>query len=400
MTVPQATASAATPFHATPSLHARSTAHLRRLVARFADSPVPFALQLPDGRSFAFGAGSAVFRVVIRHSRALRALATLDEGIIAETYLSGGFDIEGEMIRMFALRKRLTDKHLLRYLWRFLQPMLLGQASANARAIQSHYDLDPEFYLAFFGAGRCYTQGIFEHDEESLEIATERKFDFCLDACQLKPGSHVLEVGPGWGAFAEYAARRGIHISAVTNSRTSEDYMKALGQRLGFSWTIHNDDILCFDAGERYDAIVLMGIIEHLPDYPAVLGRFQRLLKPGGRVYLDASAYRVKYDESSFIYRYIYPANHTFFVLHDFLAALAKTPLKLKGVYDDQWNYYLTFARWARNFEANREAVVARFGEFNWRRFHLYLWGSAHCFLDDGLQCYRVVLEAPAADAA
>lgn len=371
-------------------------AMLRRLARRFADAPAGFTLQLPGGQTQTFGQGDSAFRVVLKHPRALRALATLDEGIIAEAYMAAWFDVEGDMLSLLALRSQLNDKHPLHYLWRFVQPLLFGQVGTNAKAISSHYDLDPSFYEAFFGPGRCYTQGIYENEDESLETTTLRKFDFCAEACGLQPGSHVLEVGPGWGAFAEYAAARGIRMSMVTNSRQSEDYMRALGERLGHSWKIYNDDILRFAPGERYDAIVLMGIMEHLPDYPAMLRQFQRLLKPGGRVYFDASAARVKYQASSFVYRYIYPGNHSFFVLHDFLDALARTPLKLRGVYDDQRNYYLTFIRWARRFEANREAVIARFGEHHWRRFHLYLWASARCFLDDTLQCYRVVLETPA----
>ena len=392
---PSQTAALASAVAAIPPRSA-GAALLRRLARRFAAAPVAFELQLSDGQCMTFGQGGAAFRVVLRHPRALRALATMDEGIIAEAYMSAWFDVEGDMLQLLGLRAQLSDRHPLHYLWRFIQPLVFGQVGTNAQAIKSHYDLDPEFYTAFFGPGRCYTQGMYEHEGETLETATRRKFDFCYDSLQLQPGSRVLEVGPGWGAFAEYAAARGIRMSMVTNSRQSEEFMRALGDRLGHQWQIYNDDILRFDPGERYDAIVLMGIMEHLPDYPAMLRRFQHLLKPGGRVYFDASAARVKYQASSFVYRYIYPGNHSFFVLHDFLEALAQSPLKLRGVYDDQRNYYLTFLRWARNFEANRSAVVARFGEQNWRRFHLYLWASARCFLDDTLQCYRLVLETPA----
>jgi cyclopropane-fatty-acyl-phospholipid synthase len=176
--------------------------------------------------------------------------------------------------------------------------------------------------------------------------------------------------------------------------------MRALRQRLGTDWTIVESDILEYTPSRRYDAVVLMGIMEHLPNYRAVLRRFARLLKPGGRVYLDASATREKYVASSFIYRHIYPGNHSFFILHDFLAAVAETSFMVRGIHDDRHSYYLTFMQWARNLEANRDAVVRDFGEWQYRRFHLYLWGSAHCFLTDTLQCYRVVLEYPAVQAA
>lgn len=74
--------------------------------------------------------------------------------------------------------------------------------------------------------------------------------------------------------------------------------------------------------------------MEHLPDYPAVLRHFENLLKPGGRVYLDASAFREKYSKPTFISQYIFPGDHSYFCLHAFLADLAKTPLEVLSVHN------------------------------------------------------------------
>ncbi len=366
---------------------------LRRLSRRLASSPVAFELELADGRRRTFGVGPPVFRVRARTARALPALGSLDLGRIADAYLDAEFDVEGDLIAMYDLRPWLSDFHPLHYLWRFVQPLVFGQVGTNARAIRSHYDLGAEFYLAFMGAARCYTQGTFEHPDEPLEAAQRRKFDFCLQQCDLGLGSHVLEVGPGWGAFAEHAARRGVQVTGVTNSPHSAEYMRALGERLGLGWDIVEADFLAYRPPRRFDAIVLMGIMEHLPDYRAVLNRFEALLRPGGRVYLDASAARFKYRASSFITRRIYPGNHSFFVLHDFLAAVARTSFRVRAVHDDRVDYFRTFVHWARNLEAARERLIGDFSEWDYRRFHLYLWASAHCFLRDTLQCYRVVLE-------
>lgn len=370
-------------------------APLHALAERFATSPVGFELQTLDGERHAFGAGPAEFRVVARTPRALPAFRSFDLGRIADAYLDGDFDVEGNLVAMYELRPYLSDFHPLYYLWRFVQPLLFGQVRTNARAISAHYEIDPDFHLGFLGGVPCYTQGVFEHAGESLEAALRRKLDFCLDACGLHAGSHLLEIGPGWGGFAEHAARRGIHVTGVTNSATSARYMRNLGRRLGHAWEIVETDLLDYRPERRFDAVVIMGVIEHLPNYAAVLERFHRLLRPGGRVYLDASAARVKYAASSFIYRRIYPGNHSFFVLHDFLHAVARTPFRVLGVHDDRVSYFHTFVHWAKNLEANRDRLVRVAGERNYRRFHLYLWGAAHCFLTDTLQCYRVVLERP-----
>ena len=135
--------------------------------------------------------------------------------------------------------------------------------------------------------------------------------------------------------------------------------------------------------------------MEHLPDYPVVLRRLQRLLKPGGRVYLDASAFREKYVKPTFVSRYVFPGDHSYFCLHDFLAAAAKTPLDVLAVYNDRHNYFLTCKAWAENLEAAREEIIRRWGEPLYRRFRLYLWGSAYAFLNRGMEAYRVLLERP-----
>jgi len=383
------------PTPAVRALDGDHAATLWRIAQRLAPSPIAVELALLNGERHTFGSGVPQFRVRERTAGALPALRSLDLGRIADAYLNGDFDVEGNLLAMYDLRPYLSDFHPLYYAWRFIQPLVFGQVGTNARAIQSHYDLDPEFYLGFLGGARCYTQGIFERPDEPLEIAQRRKLDFCLDACRLGPGSHVLEVGPGWGAFAEHAARRGIRLTTLTNSRRSVEYMRDLGRRLGLSWEVVETDLLAHRDDRQYDAVVLMGIMEHLPDYAAVLERFRALVRPGGHVYLDASAARVKYTASSFIYRRIYPGNHSFFVLHDFLRAVAKTPFHVLGIHDDRVSYYRTFVHWARNLEANRDRLVRLIGEWDYRRFHLYLWGSAHCFLTDTLQCYRIVLQKP-----
>jgi cyclopropane-fatty-acyl-phospholipid synthase len=141
-----------------------------------------------------------------------------------------------------------------------------------------------------------------------------------------------------------------------------------------------------------------MGVIEHLPQYDRVLSRFVSLLKPGGYIFLDGSACTRKYELSSFMVKYIYPGNHSFLVLHDFLDKLAATQLRVLEILNDRYSYFLTFQQWARNFDANRASVVEHFGEFNYRRFRLYLWGAAYEFLSRSLDCYRMVIHYPGVD--
>jgi cyclopropane-fatty-acyl-phospholipid synthase len=373
----------------------RLESQLLRGIARFAPH-VPAAFEIVvGGRVHKFGEDPPAFRVTANDRAGLGALSSLDQGKIADAYLASAIDLEGDMLAFLGLRDYVPDRHPMHYVWRFLQPLLVGQVSMNARAIRSHYDRDAEFFIAFLGEPRCYTQAVFVRDDEPIATAFRRKFDFLIAACGLKAGSRIFEVGPGWGAFAEYAARQGIHTTGITNSQYSQRYLEELGARLRLPLEVVFGDIFEHRPRERYDAVVIMGVTEHLPHYRRLLAKCAELLKPGGHLFLDAIAARVKYDASSFITRQIFPGNHSFLVLHDFLGAVAESRFVLRGVHDDQHSYFLTFRHWARNFEAHRARVAARFGEKDYRRFHLYLWGSAHGFLTDRLQCYRMVLEYP-----
>lgn len=367
---------------------------LSRFANLFADFPVSFELTALDGAVQRFGKGEPRFHVTIRSLDGERALASADAGRIGDAYVNGAINIEGDMLTPFALRAAMSDFHPIVSAWRFIQPMLFGQTTTNRRVIGAHYDIDPEFFLSLLDPRvPCYTQGMFERDDEPLETATLRKFEYCFDRLRLKPGERLLEIGPGWGAWFEFASRRGVHCTGITNSQVSADYLSRRSKELGFDWKLINADFLTCQAAEKYDAIVIMGVVEHLPQYTQLLNRFMAHLRPGRSIFLDGSACTKKYELSSYMVKYIYGGNHSFLVLHDFLEKMAATPLRVAELFNDRHSYYLTFVHWARNFDSHRDEVIARFGEFNYRRFRLYLWGAAYEFLSRSLDCYRMIIE-------
>ncbi|MEJ2652632.1 MAG: class I SAM-dependent methyltransferase [Gammaproteobacteria bacterium] len=309
--------------------------------------------------------------------------------------MAGSLDVVGDMLGFVSLRGMLSDHHPLHMLWRRLAPLFIGRERTDRQAIASHYDFDNEFYHTFMDPTRSYSQAVFERDDETLEAAQRRKLDFTMDSCGMKPGNRVLDVGGGWGSFTEHAGRRGIEVTTLTISSHSEEYLTGLIQRLQLPCRVVNQDFLEYTSPDPYDAIVILGVMEHLPDYPAVLQQFQRLLKPGGRVYLDASAFREKYSKPTFVSRCIFPGDHSYFCLHEFLTAVAKTQLEVLAVYNDRHSYYLTCKAWAENLESARDEIISRWGETLYRRFRLYLWGSAYAFLSRGMDAYRVVLQRP-----
>ncbi|MBK1709105.1 MULTISPECIES: class I SAM-dependent methyltransferase [Marichromatium] len=356
---------------------------------------IPLEIRLWGGRTYRFGDAEPAVKILVKDRQGLSALRRLDELRICEAYMNGSLDVQGDMLGFASLRPGLHDRHPVHHLWQRVAPWLAGRITTDRHAIAAHYDFASDFYFQFLDPTRCYSQALFERDDEPLETAQRRKLDVAIDTCRLAPGDRVLDVGGGWGSFTERAGARGIQVTSLTISRESEAFLTELIERRQLPCRVVNQDFLAYRSPEPYDAIVILGVMEHLPDYSAVLRQFRRLLKPGGRVYLDASASREKYDKPNFIARYIFPADHAFLCLHDFLRAVAKSPLEVLKVDNDRYNYFLTCKAWAENLEAARTDIIARWGETLYRRFRLYLWGSAQAFLSCGAEAFRVVLELP-----
>ena len=290
-----------------------------------ARSKVPFELRFRAGGSRAFGEGTPAFQITINDQRGLAALGSLDELAISDAYLDGSLDISGDMLRLLDLRTALPqgDRWWNR-MGRRLTAFLLGQVHVDRRAIARHYEFDHDLYLSYLKETRCYSQAVYAREDEPLDLAQRRKLDLVLEACRLEPGHRVLDVGGGWGTLTEHAGRKGARVTSLTISRKSYEFIRELIARHQLPCQVHLQDFLEHEAAQPYDAIAILGVMEHLPNYTAVLRQFLKLLKPGGRVYLDAGAISEKFKSTPFLTRHIFPGNHSFFCLHDFMEALSR----------------------------------------------------------------------------
>ncbi|HZX56283.1 MAG TPA: class I SAM-dependent methyltransferase, partial [Ilumatobacteraceae bacterium] len=291
---------------------------------------------------------------------------------------------------------RLSDRHPVKSLRRFVWPALAGQMRSNKRWVPQHYDNGNDLYFSFLDKRhRLYSQALYTREDETLEQAAENKLRYIIEACRLGPGSRVLDVGGGWGSFGSFAAARGIDVTMLTISHEQFSFLLKLDRldppvspRAVFA------DILDYEPDEHYDAIVLLGVMEHLPDYFRLFRKFEQLTRANGRVYMDFSANRKKYDVSTFTHRHVFPGNHTPVVVPDLMAAANRTTFEPIAVHNDRHSYFLTLRSWACNLEAAEQELVERFGVATFRLFQLYLWAGAHQMHRDGrLESYRMVFQ-------
>ncbi|HKA56217.1 MAG TPA: class I SAM-dependent methyltransferase [Candidatus Binatia bacterium] len=367
------------------------------------DRAKPFELRLPDRTAYQIGnGGEPAFTVQIVTDKGLAALSAFDELAVAEAYMDGDLDIEGDLLTALKLRPVLGDPHPFKYLYAtYVAPFLFGQARSDKKWIKSHYDVDPQFFLLWIDSKlRAYSHGFFERDDESLEAGMERKFRYAFDACGIQPGHRVLDIGGGWGSFLQFAGEQGVRVTSITISDESEKTMNDLIRRRGLTGCeVVKEHFLEFNPSEPFDAIVNLGVTEHLPDYRRTLAQYHRLLKPGRRVYLDAYS-GPRHSMPSFISKWVFQGNTSPLNLKKYLAEVARTPFEVVVIKNDRHNYFLSCKKWAENLEAKRDEVIARWGKHLYRRFVLYLWSAANSFENGSLSAHHMILQLPSQGSA
>ena len=366
----------------------KTVALLRRLASAV---DVPGECLLPSGEVVRFGVGAPTFRVDIKSSRALRR--GLDEFALGQAYVNGDVDIDGDMLALLDIRTQLRHRLQLPLFFRFWTQLLLrSPARVNRPAVQDHYGLGDDFYLSFLDSKyRLYSHGLFQTDDDTLEQASEHKLATMFGALQLRPGMRLLDVGGGWGGVTQYCAPRGVHVTTVTLADDSYAYVRNLLRDLQLDGEVHHEDFLLHRPSKPYDAIVICGVIEHIPNYQRFCGQAWECLKPAGLMYLDASASKEKYDMSAFTRHYIWHGTHTFMALQDVVEELLYHGFELLEVRGESHDYELTIHHWARRFDAHRDMIVERWGPALYRAFRMYLWAGCHAFVRDQLQAYHVI---------
>lgn len=351
---------------------------------------VPAEVVLPDGSAVRCGQGAPAFRVTIHDERALAR--GLDELAIGAAYVEGKIDFEGDLLRMFDVRAQLVDRTPWLSRLNFLLQFLSRRTWMNRKAIGFHYDLGDEFYLSFIDSRyRFYSHGHFLTEAESIEEASERKLETIFDKLQLKPGMRLLDIGAGWGGVPEYCAARGVHVTSLTIAPDSHRYVTSLIGAKGLNAEVHLQDFLAYQPEKPFDAIVILGVIEHIPDYRRFAQKAWECLAPGGRLYMDASASKEKHNMSAFTRRYIWNGPHTFLAMPEMVQEFLYNGFDVLEVKDESRDYELTMRQWAERYDAARERIVARWGEPLYRAFRIYLWGGCHALGTDRLQAYRIV---------
>ncbi len=325
-------------------------------------------LVLPDGATrVVHGSEPSPLTAVIdvRRWRVMRRLVTGGTTGFAEAYMDGDWTTPdlSSLLALCAANEQALGGVVRASRWAQLRDRLIHAARANTRRgsrrnIAYHYDLGNAFYARWLDPGMTYSAAMFPQPGLSLEQGQLLKYRRLADRLGLRPGHRVLEIGCGWGGFAEVAAREyGCHVTAVTLSR--EQFVHAR-QRLAAAGLEDRVDVVFRDYRQiegTFDRIASIEMFEAVGEqyWSTFFDVVRDRLVPGGRAGLQIitiaddrfERYRKGAD---FIQRYIFPGG----MLPSPSAlsrAIAGAGLNLAGAETFGLDYAETLTRWNRRFQ-------------------------------------------------
>ncbi len=269
--------------------------------------------------------------------------------------------------------------------WYRVRHALRPNTRAGSRDnIHAHYDLGNAFYGLWLDETMTYSSALFRgRFDTSLADAQRAKYQRVIDALELAPGARVLEIGCGWGGFAQHAAERGIAVHGVTISPSQLALAQARIDSAGLGAGVQLELRDYRDLRGQYDAIVSIEMFEAVGEryWERWFRAVRSLLAPRGRalvqsITIDDARFARYRASSDFIRHFIFPGGMLPSVKR-FVAAAAGADLITRDVLAFGKDYAETMRRWRERFEAAREAVRGQgFDEAFIRTWRLYL---AYC---------------------
>lgn len=368
---------------------------------------------LPDGRTFRVdgAAPGPAARLEVRNPALFSRVARQGELGFCEAYLDGWWDTPD----LQALLDVLLSNHdwvrrahpvaaLVRSSQRLLHWLHRNSPRQAKRNIAYHYDLGNAFYRQWLDDTMTYSSAIFEDPaREPLSAAQIRKYASVFERIGAGPDSHLLEIGCGWGGFAEYAAgTRGVRVTGLTISREQHDFARRRVFEAGLAERV---DIVMRDYREergRYDGIASIEMFEAVGEkyWPVYFDTIRDRLAPGAQATIQVitvaeslfPTYRKTVD---FVQKYIFPGGMlpSPGVLQ---SEIERAGLSQVGSLEFGASYSETLRRWHAAFNAAwAEIQLLGFDERFRRMWNLYLTSCAASFSTGTTDVAQVTMRRP-----
>ena len=287
--------------------------------------------------------------LAIHHDRVIRKFLTKGKLGFCESYLDGDWS-STNMTQFFTLMLRnenyfkdtMLGKNWARAFEFLLHILRPNTKDGSKKNIYDHYDIGNDFYKEWLDPSMTYSSALFLDGITDLAEAQTRKYEEICRRLNLKAGMHILEIGCGWGGFAEYAAAQyGVKISGITISPSQYHYARERMKKAGLDHLVDIKIEDYRDVSGHYDGIVSIEMFEAVGEsfWSVYFETLKKLLKPDAKAVLqiitinetDFPQYRRTAD---YIQKYIFPGG-----------MLPTIPIlkNLSGTQNLKWNGLLSF---------------------------------------------------------
>ncbi|MEL6294788.1 MAG: cyclopropane-fatty-acyl-phospholipid synthase family protein [Pseudomonadota bacterium] len=275
-----------------------------------------------------------------------------------------------------------------------------GQAKKN---ISHHYDLGNDFYGVWLDDTMTYSSALFETGQESTEKAQIAKYASMVDQMGAQPGDHILEIGCGWGGFAEYAAKeRGLRVTGLTISEEQFKYAQQRIEKAGLSEMVDFKLQDYRDENGTYDGIASIEMFEAVGQryWPVYFKTVRERLKPGKNATLQIITVQDKrwhiYQRGvDFVQKYIFPGG----MLPSPSALreqIAKAGFAVERSVEFGQSYNITLRRWHDTFNEKWDEIAHMgFDERFRRMWNFYLTSCAATFESANCDVTQITIRRP-----
>ncbi|MGB8714222.1 MAG: cyclopropane fatty acyl phospholipid synthase [Onishia taeanensis] len=348
--------------------------------------------QLLEGSGVALN-GSAPWDMQVLHPDIFSRMLHQGTLGLGEAYMEGWWECDqiDEMIHRM-LRHGLGERAHTpteRMLYRLQNGLFNLQSKARAYIVgEAHYDLGNDLFERMLDPTLCYSCAYWK-EAETLHQAQVAKLDLAARKLNLAPGMKVLDIGCGWGSFAEHAARHyGVEVTGITISKEQAELARHRCQDLPV--TIHLQDYRELEG--QYDRIVSIGMFEHVGhrNYRTYFDTAARLLTPDGLFLLHTiGSNNSEISADPWIHKYIFPNGVLPSAMH--ISRASESYLLMEDWQNFGADYDRTLMAWLENFTARWPEIADRYNETTRRMFRYYLSACAGAFRARDLQLWQIV---------
>ena len=367
---------------------------------------------LPDGRVFSVDAPNPgpVAHIDIHNVDVFARLVREGDLGFSDAYLDGWWstpDLQAFMDVIHADNDELYEQFpgmgLVRAFERLRHWMNSNSRRQAKKNISYHYDLGNDFYSLWLDDTMTYSSALFETGQESLEKAQTRKYQSMVDEMGVSPGDHVLEIGCGWGGFAEYAAKeRGLKVTGLTISKEQHDYAVARMERAGLSDKVEIKLQDYRDERGTYDGIASIEMFEAVGEkyWPVYFKTVRDCLKSGRNATLqiitvEDRRFEVYRKGVDFIQKYIFPGGMlpSPSVLR---SEVEQAGLEVRQSIEFGESYSQTLRRWHDTFNARwHDVSLLGFDDRFRRMWNFYLTSCAAGFHAGSIDVTQITVTKP-----